>query len=95
MNDRRSWFEDPAKVTRLVRVLYGLCALMFVADLLYRKHAHFGFENVFGFYAIYGFVACVTLVLAAKLLRKILMRREDYYDAPETRETAPHREDAH
>ena len=32
-------------------------------------------------YGIFGFVACVALVLIAKQLRKVLMRREDYYDA--------------
>ena len=29
---------------------------------------------------VYGFVACVALVLAAKLLRRGVMRPEDYYD---------------
>ncbi len=33
-----------------------------------------------GFDAIYGFVACVGLVIAAKGLRVLLMRDEDYYD---------------
>ena len=31
--------------------------------------------------AIFGFVVCVALVLAAKWLRTLLMRPEDYYDA--------------
>ena len=44
------------------------------------KHGPFAIEHVWGFYAIYGFVACVGLVLAAKLLRVILMKPEDYYD---------------
>ena len=35
---------------------------------------------MWGFYAGYGFVACVLLVLIAKEMRKLLMRREDYYD---------------
>lgn len=30
-------------------------------------------------YAIYGFVACVVLVLLGRLLRRLVMRREDYY----------------
>lgn len=30
-------------------------------------------------YAIYGFVACVLLVLLGILLRKLVMRGEDYY----------------
>ena len=33
-----------------------------------------------GFYAVYGFVACVLLVLLAKEMRKVLIRKEDYYD---------------
>ena len=37
------------------------------------------FQEWFGFDAIYGFVACVGLVLAAKGLRVLLMRDEDYY----------------
>jgi hypothetical protein len=36
-----------------------------------------------GFYAFYGFVACVLLVLIAKQMRKVLMRKEDYYDVDE------------
>jgi hypothetical protein len=35
-----------------------------------------------GFY-IYGFVACVVLVVIAKEMRKVLMRKEDYYDVKE------------
>jgi len=30
-------------------------------------------------YAIYGFIACVVLVLLGRLLRRIVMRPEDYY----------------
>jgi hypothetical protein len=51
------------------------------ADLLpYKHHLHFGFEYWFGFYALFGFIACVSLVLAAKVLRKVVKRDEDYYD---------------
>jgi hypothetical protein len=44
------------------------------------RHAEAGFDGLFGFYGVYGFVACVSLVLAAKVLRKLVMRPEDYYD---------------
>lgn len=30
-------------------------------------------------YAVYGFVACVVLVLLGIVLRRLVMRREDYY----------------
>jgi hypothetical protein len=51
-----------------------------LADLFYTKHVHYAFENRFAFYGLFGFVACFFLVLAAKELRKVVMRREDYYD---------------
>jgi len=43
-------------------------------------HHGFAFESWPGFFSIYGFVACVALVLAAKELRKLLMRSETYYE---------------
>jgi hypothetical protein len=55
-------------------------ALLVAADLVVHRHAETAFDGWFGYYALYGFVACVALVLAAKVLRRIVMRREDYYD---------------
>ena len=73
---------DPKIVTRIVYGLYIVCGLLLVVVDLFRdkEHVHFSFESWFGFYCIYGLVACVVLVLAAKALRVILMREEDYYD---------------
>ena len=78
--ERRYWLDDPRNVTKIYRGLLVVCAGLFAADLLYDKHAKFAVEEWFGFYGLYGFVACVFLVLAAKQLRKLLMRSEDYYD---------------
>jgi hypothetical protein len=40
-----------------------------------------GFETTIpAFYCFYGFIACTVLVICATQLRKVLMRREDYYD---------------
>lgn len=80
--ERRYWLDDPKNVDKIVYGLYTLCALLFVSDLVYHKHAHFAFENIFGFYGLFGFLGSVTLVLLAKQLRKVLMRPEDYYDEP-------------
>ncbi len=33
-------------------------------------------------YSIYGFVACVILVFMGRILRKITMRNENYYEDP-------------
>jgi hypothetical protein len=77
---RRYWLDDPRNVTRLCWLLALVCAALFFADAFYDKHPHFEAESWFGFYGIFGFVACVGLVLAAKWLRRILKRGEDYYD---------------
>ncbi len=76
----RRWLDEPSNVDRLVHVLYGLSALLFVADILAHKYSSFAIEHLFGFYAIYGFVGSVALVLIARTLRDLLMRPEDYYD---------------
>lgn len=65
------------------RVFYTILAVGIVwvaADLFYEKQGHFGMENLLGFHAVYGFVSCAGLVLAAKQLRRIVKRDEDYYD---------------
>lgn len=78
--ERRWWLDDPRNVDRLLYGLYGLCAFLLAIDILVPKHGPFPIEHGLGFYGVFGFVACVALVLAAKVLRVVLMRPEDYYD---------------
>ena len=73
-------FDRPENVDRLLKVFYGICILLALADFLLHRHIGFDWEKIPAFYAIYGFVACVLLVLIAKQMRKVLMRKEDYYD---------------
>jgi uncharacterized membrane protein len=81
MNSEKDyWLDDPRNVNKIVYTLYAVCALLVLGDLLYHKHVHFDFEHWFGFAGFFGFVACVALVLAARLLRVVLKREEDYYD---------------
>ncbi len=75
-----TWIDEPKNVDRIVYALYAVCALLLVIDPFIHKHGYFEIEHAWGFYAIYGFVGCVGLVLAAKLMRVVLMRPEDYYD---------------
>lgn len=56
------------------------CLLLLVAEPFVHKHGEFGAEHWFGFHGWFGFVACVGLVLAAKALRRLLKRPEDYYE---------------
>ena len=74
------WLDRPGNVAKLYRGLWLVGALLVLADLVVRRHAEIGWDGGFGFYGVYGFVACVALVLAAKLLRRGVMRPEDYYD---------------
>ena len=74
------WFDEPKNVNKIVWSLVALCVASVGAELLFHKHTHYGFQDLPGFDALYGFVSCVLLVLAAKQLRKVLMRGEDYYD---------------
>lgn len=69
-----------APVKRLLRVFFVISALLFLVDFFIDRKIHQPAERIPGFYALYGFVGCVVLVLAAKELRKVVMRPEDYYD---------------
>lgn len=77
---KRYIFDNPKNVRRVIYGLYLACALSFAADLFIHRHVEHPFEALFNFYSIYGFVGIVVLVLAAKQLRRIAMRKEDYYD---------------
>ena len=83
-SEKKHLFDQPRNVRRLIRIFFVLCALLLGLELLFHRHLNFAegvfpVEGWFGFYAIYGFVACVLLVLTATQMRKVLMRREDYY----------------
>ena len=85
MTDRNEektyWLDHPGNVKKIVWALVAVCVLLIAADLLIHKHGYFAVEHLFGFYGFYGFIVCVGLVLAAKAMRTILMRPEDYYDS--------------
>ncbi len=77
---RRRFLDNPGNVRWIIRALYGLCLLLVAAEFVVHRHIEHRFETLFGFHAFYGLVACVILVLAARELRKLVMRREDHYD---------------
>lgn len=78
--EKKHLFDDPKNVNRLLRVFYAICVLLVVVDFLVHRHIYTVWEELPTFYALYGFVACVVLVLLAKLMRKVVMRKEEYYD---------------
>lgn len=85
------WLDDFENVKKVYRGVWigcialligGEAALMAARAGEHGEHHGFAFESWPGFYSFFGFIACVTLVLAAKQLRKLLMREEDYYEEP-------------
>jgi len=80
ISKKKYWLDHRQNVDKVFYTLCAFCAVVLLADFFHLKHAQLPWEEWFGFYAFYGFVACVLLVLIAKQLRKVLMRKEDYYD---------------
>ena len=81
-DEKSYWLDRKENIEKVVWAVYGICGLLFVIDIFVEKHGKgpFAIDHFYAFYGIYGFVACVALVLAAKQLRRVLMRGEDYYD---------------
>ena len=74
-------FDKPKNVNRLIMFTFGACIILLIIDFLVHKHSHFSMEEWPAFYATFGFVAYVSFVLTGKYgLRKIVKRREEYYD---------------
>ena len=81
--EKKHLFDNPQNVKRLLLGFYIVCAVLLLLDFVLHRHIAHSWENLPGFYAVYGFVACVLLVLVAREMRKLLMRKEDYYDVDE------------
>jgi len=79
-DDGKYWLDDPANVTRLYRGVWIVGLLLVALDFVLHRHDDLAFAETWGFYAFYGFVACVSLVLTAKGLRRLVRRPEDYYE---------------
>lgn len=75
------WLDRKENVDKVYWGVWVLCGLLFLAEPFVHKHTYFAFEGWFGFHGIFGFVACVGLVIAAKGLRVLLKRPEDYYES--------------
>lgn len=81
MEDKTKNRRDEAGIVKKTcRVLYAVCVLLLLTDVFVHKHTHISAEQWFGFHAFCGFAAAVVLVLAARGLRVVLGRKEDYYD---------------
>lgn len=89
MTERPSTGRGPGTV--VTYTLYAVCAALLVAELVIDRKAELSVEGWFGFYAVFGFAAYSGIVNAAKALRRIVRRPEDYYlpDDPQEPSTSP------
>ncbi|MEE9335811.1 MAG: hypothetical protein V3U65_17095 [Granulosicoccaceae bacterium] len=76
-----AWVESPTAVNMAIRILVGLCGLLFLLDFIIHRHAYAPGEGMWGFYAFTGFIAFALIVLGAKQLRSWILRDESYYGA--------------
>ncbi|MFC6635725.1 hypothetical protein [Microbulbifer taiwanensis] len=83
--EKQYFFDRPDNIRLVLRIFYGICALLVAADFVVHRHTEFRWEGLPAFYPLYGFVGCVILVIVAKWMRSFLMRPEDYYDRLELR----------
>ena len=60
-------------------ILIGLGVVLIVLEFIIHRHGETEFEDIPLFPAFYGFGAFVFVVLGGIILRKLIMRREDYY----------------
>jgi MFS family permease len=86
ISDPKAWADRPG----VRRIIIGALALACIGAAgagfvpAWRKdHPHFEIEGFPVFFAIYGFLAFSFIVLAGQHLRKLVMRKEDYYDERE------------
>lgn len=82
-DEKRYFFDKPQNVERLLRAFYAVCGLLFILDFFVHRHIYTNWEKLPGFYALYGFVAFVVLIVVSRLLRRLLTRKENYYDVDE------------
>ena len=80
MAPKKGWFDDPKNVRTFLLVFFVSLGGLLVVDFFIHKHADFYWADAPDFFAAYGFISCVVLVLVAKVLRRLIMRGEDYYD---------------
>ena len=79
-NEPKRWLDYPQNVRKVYFSVWVVCALLLGLELLIEKHVETDVEHWFGFHGFFGLIACVALVLAAKQLRRVISRPENYYD---------------
>ena len=85
MNFLEKQLEDPVRFARIKRWFYAGLAVVALVEIVLPRifhggESHFSFEDFPAWGSLYGFVSCVAIIVVSKLIGKLCMRREDYYD---------------
>lgn len=80
MSEHKPNSVPPPWAGRILATLFGLCAIVLVWDFFVDRKMHHPFEEWPILYPLFGFAGISLLILLAKGLRRLVMRREDYYD---------------
>ena len=64
---------------RILVIFFALCAIVLVWDFAVDREIHHPLEEWKIMYPVFGFVGISLLILISKVLRRLVMRREDYY----------------
>ena len=85
-SDDKGWADNPAFICVFLGVLIVACVLAAFAGFVpawQKSHPHFQAEGFPIFFAFWGFASFMFIVLAGQHLRKLVGRKEEYYDERE------------
>jgi hypothetical protein len=85
-DDKPGWADNPAFIRVFLGVLIAACVLAAGAGFVaawHNPHPHFSTEKFPVFFAVWGFGSFTFIVLAGQHLRKLVGRKEEYYDERE------------
>ena len=85
-SDAKGWAEKPGFIRNFQVGLYGACVLVALAGFVpgwHNPHPHFSAEKFPIFFALIGFGSFMFIVLVGQHLRKLVGRKEGYYNERE------------
>lgn len=84
--EKPGWADNPTFIRVFLGVLIAACILSALAGFVvdwHNPHPHFKAEKFPVFFALWGFGSFIFIVLVGQHLRKLVGRKEEYYDERE------------
>lgn len=78
--EKKRFLDRQENVDRLLWGTTIIGGLLLLVDFVYHRHIYHPWEHLPAFYGIFGAVSIIVLVQAAKGLRRLVMRGEDFYE---------------